>query len=174
MGKKLKQIQKREPHFPLPGSERDLESMGYAHGLNIRTRILFEHLEPGAPCPSPLACISTMPETQADVEEMARGISTLQLDGLGDEHPTTNNPGLFRELYEKRLVSGYRFGQYAFFHGYLELAYAQGDTDRRYELALRFAAKHLGDETWSDGIDPDMLQAVEELETIHKQYQALA
>lgn len=173
--KSTKKHSKRvEPIFILPDDEKSIESMGYAHGLNIRTRMLFDNLPPGAPCPLPTACVSTMPETQAEIEEMVHDFSALQLAASEDGRPATNNPALFREHYEKGAFAGYRFGRYAFFHGYTELSYAQWDSDHRYELALRFAMKLIGDETWSNDIDPDMLQSVEELQAIHKQYQALA
>lgn len=157
------------PHFILPGKDGgDVQSIAYAHGLNILPRMLFEQLPPGAALPETF--LTNMPRDLATIEKVAQDLSETLLSG-SDRQFTTNSPALFRELYNRGYVEGYRFGLYAVSHGFIELSYSLPQ-ERRYELAFRFACERLQLESDPDS-DPLMDGALEKVRAMYKQYQSL-
>lgn len=120
----MKKKQKKSvlPHYTLPGDEDlDVQCMAYARGLNILPRMLFEQLPPGAAPPDTF--LTNMPRDEETIEKVAQDLSETLLSGP-ERQFTTNSPALFRDLYTKGFVEGYRFGLYAVSHGLLELSYS--------------------------------------------------
>lgn len=157
------------PHYTLPGEEgTDLQCMAYAHGLNILPRMLFEKLPPGAALPDTF--LTNMPRDMETIVRVAQDLGETLLSGP-ERQFTTNSPTLFRELYTRGFVEGYRFGLYAVSHGLVEWSYAL-PSDRRYEFAYRFACERLKNEPEPDS-DPAMEDALAKLRATYKRYQAL-
>ncbi len=159
------------PQYILPGDEGlEVQSMAYAHGLNTLPRLLFEQLPPGAALPDEF--FTNMPTDLARIESVARELSaTLLSDPQGQF--TTNSPSVFRDLYVKGYTDGYRFGLYAVSHGFLQVSYALPDTERRYELAHRFAWERIAHETLPES-DPLIEDALEQVRAIFQRYTFLA
>ena len=93
MGKKKTRVQGYV--FTLPGDDRlEVQTIGYSHGLNILSRMLFEQLPPGADLPD--SFLTNMPQEQADIEKMARELSVVSLTSP-NKRPVTNAPALYCE-----------------------------------------------------------------------------
>jgi hypothetical protein len=166
---KKKQEKSLLPHYTLPGDESlDVQCMAYAHGLNILPRMLFEQLPQGAALP--VTFLTNMPRDVETIAKVAQDLSETLLSGP-ERQFTTNSPALFRELYTKGFVEGYRFALYAVSHGLVEWSYAL-PPERRYEFAYRFACERIKHEPEPDS-DPVMDSALEQLRATHKRYQAL-
>ena len=166
---KKKQKKSLLPHFTLPGDEDlDVQCMGYAHGLNILPRMLFEQLPRGAALPDTF--LTNMPRDAETIAKVALDLSETLLSGPQRQF-TTNSPALFRELYTRGFVEGYRFGLYAVSHGLVEWSYAL-PPERRYDFAYRFACERIKGEPEPD-TDPAIDDALEKLRATHKRYQAL-
>ena len=166
---KKKQKKSSLPHYTLPGDEDlDVQCMAYAHGLNILPRMLFEQLPRGAAPPDTF--LTNMPGDAETIAKVAQDLSETLLSGPQRQF-TTNSPALFRELYTKGFVEGYRFGLYAVSHGLVEWSYAL-PPERRYDFAYRFACERIKGEPEPDS-DPAMEDALEQLRATHKRYQAL-
>src|ERR1700730_2127267 len=118
-----KQQKKRvSPHYLLPGDDgEEVQCMAYAHGLNILPRMLFEQLPRGAALPDTF--LTNTPRDAETIAKVAQDLSETLLSGPQRQF-TTNSPALFRELYTKGFVEGYRFGLYAVSHGLVEWSYA--------------------------------------------------
>ena len=135
---KKKQKKSLLPHYALPGDESlDVQCMAYAHGLNILSRMLFEQLPQGAALPDTF--LTNMPRDAETIAKVAQDLSETLLSGP-ERQFTTNTPALFRELYTKGFVEGYRFGLFAVSHGLVEWSYAL-PPERRYDFAYRFACE---------------------------------
>jgi hypothetical protein len=166
---KKKQKKSALPHYTLPGDEGvDVQCMAYAHGLNILPHMLFEQLPPGGALPDTF--LTNMPRDVETIEKVAQDLSETLLSGP-ERQFTTNSPAVFRGLYIRGYVEGYRFGLYAASHGLVELSYSL-PPERRYEFAFRFACERIKHELEPDS-DPCMDNALEQLRATYKRYQAL-
>src|SRR5260370_336721 len=128
---KKKQKKSLLPHYTLPGDEGlDVQCMAYAHGLNILPRMLFEQLPQGAALPDTF--LTNMPRDEETIEKVAQDLSETLLSGP-ERQFTTNSPALFRELYTRGFVEGYRFGLNAVSHSLVD--WSDGlRPERRYEF----------------------------------------
>lgn len=155
--------------FMLPGDDRlEVQIIGYSHGLNILSRMLFEQLPPGADLPDTF--LTNMPKEQATIEQMARELSVVSLNS-SNKQPVTNSPALYCEYYVEAFIRGYRFSLYAVPHGYIEVMYAI-PAARRYELAFRFAHEQIKQQPAPES-DPFIEAALERIRAIHRHYRAL-
>ena len=155
--------------FTLPGDDRlEVQIIGYSHGLNILSRMLFEQLPPGADLPDTF--LTNMPREQAEIEQMARELSVVSLTSP-NKRPVTNAPALYCEYYVEAFIRGYRFSLYAVPHGYTEVMYSL-PAERRYELAFRFAHEQIKQKPAPES-DPFIEGALERIRAIHRHYRAL-
>ena len=167
MGKKTRRRQGYD--FVLPGDDRlEVQIIGYSHGLNILSRMLFEQLPPGADLPD--SFLTNMPQEQADIEKMARELSVVSLTSP-NKRPVTNAPALYCEYYVEAFIRGYRFSLYAVPHGYTEVMHSI-PAERRYELAFRFAHEQIKQEPAPES-DPFIDGALERIRAIYKHYRTL-
>ncbi|SRR6266436_410818 len=167
MGKKKRGVQGYV--FTLPGDDRlEVQIIGYSHGLNILSRMLFEQLPPGVGLPD--SFLTNMPQEQADIEKMARELSVVSLTSP-NKRPVTNSPALYCEYYVEAFIRGYRFSLYAIPHGYTEVMHSI-PAKRRYELAFRFAHEQIKQEPAPES-DPFIEGALEGIRAIYKHYRTL-
>ena len=168
MKKRRKKV--RSPQYMLPGDDGlEVQRMAYAHGLNTLPRMLFEKLPPGAALPDEF--FTNLPIDLASLESVARELSAALLSDPEGQF-STNSPSVFRDLYVKGYTDGYRFGLYAVSHGFLQVSYSLPDSERRYELAHRFAWERVAHETLPES-DPLLEEALEQVRAIYKRYTSL-
>ena len=169
-----------EPHFTLPGDEKRVQALAYAHGVHCVPTVAFMAAKEGELLPARTSMgegyLVRVPKEE-DIPQVAQQMADMFISGLDDEPPTTNAPVLFRECFVETYMEGYRFGLFSIHHGMLDLLAGLPD-DRHHDVIYRFAWEKIMQESVYEGesdAEPDILMdnGVEAIKAIYKQYQAL-
>lgn len=176
MTKRRKTAAAVEPRFVLPGAEADVHAFAYSHGLDALPNVFFMQLPPGIPVAGDYVLLGAgSPE---EIEETIRGVTAIvEAPELNEERPLTNSKALFRVHYANAFAEGYRFGLYAISHGLIHLL-SLLPAERRYTLCYAFAWERFMGESPYVGVPENegerlMLQSLESLRELHKNYKAL-
>lgn len=170
--KKKQPKRNTKPRFILPGEDsKRVQWLAFAEGLYAQCRVLFKDIPVGEYLPWQGQC-SVLPRESSEIDAMADGISTLVLGAGTKKQPVTNEPAVFYQIYREEFLRGYRFSLYALSR-LVPVLDDIADNSKRYEVVSQFAYEMVMGEPAVLHNDELTACALEEIQSIYKQYRSL-